>query len=579
MRTLPQNDLAGLINSAWPDEVPPNFIRQGEWVRLFDRAGVTPGKIADEPRTAVADLSLQLRTLELAGVDDSAAAITFDPWPDRAPLLNRIPVSSPLSQLIPVPIDALPASVFPSLSVELEWPTFRSIQFGGAGQDFDWQCALPRSVRALRHLPGHCRGWGLGNLLILQLGSELFGISPIDRRGNPRYELLWPGRGDTRDTLGDRPNFMLSLIEAPRTDNPGFPGHPPDLVNEFGHRCAAIGPVCPGYLIMQQKGMLVALDPLDGSELWRRHDLPARAFCYGDDDCLFVVAAATTELMHLDPLDGSVVNRSRCPFSMDEVLSNSGRFILHLAGSNAGDDVAERRLVQTDLRSGMPRWSRSLSPHDIPFEVDHRTLGILHSNKAHAHHKTHSQHEGSEGNVELILRETGDTLIVHSVTVPDQVTRIVSLPGRTGLLLAISGQVTDERLASARQPHQGHRLPMINGQLLSLDPVDLSVNWSRPFPNTVLPLDQPGHLPLFITAETRYPDHPMDSGVPGSRVRCFDRRTGEKLLELETSSPTGARFRLTGNRETELVLLTMPGLHVQFDFADPPEAGPVPSPD
>ncbi len=67
------------------------------------------------------------------------------------------------------------------------------------------------------------------------------------------------------------------------------PANVSSVTDRLGRPVARVGPVRPGYICYQDRGSLVALDPLSGKPLWRRTDVPSAELTDGDDALLVLV--------------------------------------------------------------------------------------------------------------------------------------------------------------------------------------------------------------------------------------------------------------------------------------------------
>ena len=89
-----------------------------------------------------------------------------------------------------MPIEILPGSLCERLDVALDHEA-ETLRFQGNGQTTYWDLKLPTENARLRnYLPLH-RAWGIGPLAIVQVGTDLYGVAPLDEGGEPVPTLLW----------------------------------------------------------------------------------------------------------------------------------------------------------------------------------------------------------------------------------------------------------------------------------------------------------------------------------------------------------------------------------------------------
>ncbi|WP_197441116.1 outer membrane protein assembly factor BamB family protein [Thalassoglobus neptunius] len=525
------------------------------WLDLVDLESILERPVLE---VSLEEELLQLE-LEKCSVDEVSSDQENDSsktWPVRSPQKKIQALGRSLVNFLPMSVLDECERVVTDWNVWIDVPGHRGLQFSGSQWSRPWNAYLPPTVRGLRYEPGLVRAWALGKLLVLQVGSEVVGFSPFDSQGNPGSRQLWPPAGQTIDTLGDRSNHLLSFETHPVESTSGFPSPTEERLNEFGHQATSVGPVRPGYFCIQQKGMLVAFDPLTGEELWRRYDLPMRARCVGDDQWVIVRSPSSKRSQILSAIDGSQVGSK--PLNPDRVTSlyGLGRFELQQreVASAEGDQLELRWM---DLATEEPVWAKRFATTVIPFEFDRDRFGVL----------------GEEGQVELIDVATGEVFSSESVEelAGRDVERIVCSVGRKDCLVVFSEAVSDPALVNAPQTRKGYRKELVNGIAILFDRQSGKPIWKRPLENTVFPIDQPVDLPVFVTAESRFPEEAMDQQSPMSRVCVYDRRSGELIHTEESLNPVPS-CHLSGDLEAEVVVLRTRTSAVAFDYSEPAES-------
>ena len=113
-----------------------------------------------------------------------------DPWPAALPEAITDPDSGSSVQFFHLPVEIVPGSVCERLDVALDHQA-ETLRFQGNGHSTYWDVALPSDNPRFRGgFPLH-RAWGVGPLIIAQVGTDLFGIVPLDAAGEPAPALLW----------------------------------------------------------------------------------------------------------------------------------------------------------------------------------------------------------------------------------------------------------------------------------------------------------------------------------------------------------------------------------------------------
>ncbi len=143
------------------------------------------------------------REIEAAGAD---------PWSTTAPEALPDTESSSNAQFFQLPIEILPGSLCDRLDVALDHEA-ETLRFQGSGQTTYWDLKLPTENARLRnYLPLH-RAWGIGPLAIVQVGTDLFGVAPLDEGGEPVPTLLW----------------HVDLLVSPSSSSPSGSGNDVDV--------------------------------------------------------------------------------------------------------------------------------------------------------------------------------------------------------------------------------------------------------------------------------------------------------------------------------------------------------------
>ncbi len=468
-------------------------------------------------------------------------------WLTETPVVTQKARGSSSIYFEPVPIENVDGTPNCQINVQIEYPGHRAVRFSGKNWNRPWDAYLPRTNRVLRMERELARGWMLGRLLVLQVGSEVYGISPLNAEGHRGARLLWPSKGQAIDTLGDRSNQMLSFQSRVIPERVGFPQQPAKRMSEFGHYATEVGPVRASYFCIQQKGMLVAFETFTGKEIWRRYDLPQAAICLGDEEKVVVIDQKQNVAQILSALAGHELNRRPFSFSMDSILIAVGVHALVMQG---GSDNRPLILEWVNFSNGESIWKREWKAGAIPFELDGRRFGVV----------------SSTGGMEIVATDSGETVVTHELDLPEELSKIVCSVGERDYLVIFSKPVEDAKILNATQQSGASRRELVHGPMVSIDRQSGEVLWESKLENAVFPLHQPVDLPVFITAGSRFPEEIMDDQVPGSRIQMFHRQTGERLYKADSLGPV-SRYNISGNVETGVVTLVTRTAIVEVDFS------------
>lgn len=479
-------------------------------------------------------------------------------WPMRSPRVSVRPWPEGAIYFIPVRVEAERGGLFDRLNVAVD-RLGGTVRFSGAGFHRPWALQLPRSnslLRSAQMAPDLRRAWGFGQMLVLQVGADVFGIAPFDAAGEPGATLLWPPPG-ARVSATDAALVRESVVQtiAPRrrlaVSDAGR-----ERTDHLGQLVGQVGPVRAGYFCVLERGMLVARDTSTGEELWRRSGVPGTARCMGDDHRIVVADFYHDELHVLDALDGRLVRSGPAGYTEDQVLQTEGTGVLReeVDATEAGGS-AGLRIERVDIALGITVWDAAYPPGAVCFPIDQELCGVL----------------APGGLLRLVRLVDGTELASHSVDVPATVTRIVRLCDADSLFVVISGPRTDAALEAATpaaglHTNEGHRRAIVNGTWHAFDRSTGALRWSRPLDNASLLLDQAFDVPILICNEHTYPPDRIGQGVPVQRIRCFDKRSGELVYEGFHDARHNY-FIVERDAAAGWVELRLPGEVVRFDYS------------
>lgn len=530
-RTLAAQALPRLIEQMLDHSFPEAALRYAQQARRdFGDVFLKDGQmVASRLNTWPADAPLLTRTSRPP-----------DPWPRRIPEVSSEKEQNDDVYFYPVPVEASPGSLVSRLDVLIERQT-RSIRFAGGGQRGSWEVSLPSNKSPLRFVYNLCHGWGVGSLLIVRAGSELFAIAPLDDHGEPNARILW-----SLDTSGGTPLRELPA-SVPVPAIPGFREANSRMVGVHDRVVAQVGPVRAGYLCYQEKAKLVCVETATGQRLWERWDLPTGITVSGDDETVLLHNPTTNELELLHALDGKPLGTVAAP-TPKSVLRQSGR---HALMESRAESYQLRRV---DLTSGAPVWERAFPNGSRSFAMDSETVGVVQP----------------DGALQIIDEPTGKTRVTTRVRLPKQLTRIVCAADERWWYVAFSDEVRDEPRLKALQFQGGYRTPLVNGVLHALDRETGEVLWQRPLENEPFAMDVSKMAPILVRVFRPVNPARRDSTNPldhlECHVRCFDKRTGEEILRRDELVPH-LYHALECDAEQGRVVVKLERLTIRLDYA------------
>jgi hypothetical protein len=490
----------------------------GAYRRLRDEFGDV---VVDETRTGrqvVADLPPE--SLLVAEITTGAK----EAWPTGSPKITVQKHAELKTRAEAIPVHAPAGSLYDRLSVSIitgqrKDRPFWKTRFQGDGHRSYWEIELPESASAFRSTAILYRGWGLGHLLVLQVGTELFGISALNDNGEPHAKIEW-----RLDTLGNRTLSWNDVGVRVRPPRIGFGVETVDILDRYDRPLGQVGPVRPGYLCYHEKGKLVAIDPLTASRLWQRFDVPPGTISAGDDEVVLLYAPDSPRLEVLRAIDGKTLATRELPVLPREFLMQAGRSAL-LEEDGKGSGVAGRDcLVWYDLVTDRVVWRREFAAGTVPFAICHELVGAVEP----------------DGTLHIIFRSSGKTLSAHRVAVPDRLLYIHAAADRHRFFVALSGPLGEDGNLRLNQQRTGFRAPPMNGPLCGFDRRTGALLWQTALRDMAFALDQPKDAPFLLLDALRIVTRPDETEDTAATLHILDKRTGGQIFEHTSTVYFGA---------------------------------------
>jgi outer membrane protein assembly factor BamB len=424
-----------------------------------------------------------------------------------------------------------------------------TLRFQGNGQSTYWDLKLPAENARLRnYLPLH-RAWGVGPLAIVQVGTDLFGVTPLDEAGEPVPTLLWhvdlsvsPSSSSPSGSGSDLEVRVLPGAFA-------LAGERVLVADRLGRPVARVGPVRPGYICYLDRGNLVALDPLTGKPLWRRADVPAADLTDGNDSHILLVDRRSKRLQVLRALDGKTV--------ADRLIPAASNF-RWLEGMDVLTQVAESktvRLSRIDPQTDLPRWSVSFPGETQFVRLDGR----------------HYLAGESDGTFHIIDSERGRVLSTDRLPQVKHCVQIHVASDESRFYVAFSNALDDAGNFRPNGQRDRSRNPLVSGALCAIDRRSARTLWSRSFTDGAFALDQSRVAPLLIFSYRQYrrgANDDDDNNMSWPILHCIDKRTGKDVFKdrfgsLQPISRPFAEAEL-GRHE---VIVRCPDASIRFRYA------------
>ena len=485
---------------------------------LFDASGklieLYKSRSYDRDAAAVR-LTLQQRGFDIDYLPDEKMA--GSPWNSGAVTISEHAEQNLDTTFIPVPVECSPGTLFDRLNIAINPRSSRNdtiLRFYGDGFSGSWQTVLPTSASPLKSVGRMYRGWGIGHLLVLQLGAELFGISPFDASGEPRVQRLWSVDMANGNRQEDH-EYAPAVI--------GFAEQQLTMLDAFGRPIAKVGPVRAGYLCFQTRGQLVCLDTSTGQRLWQRYELPRQALCSGDGQNIYLIQPREDRVTVLRVVDGATVSKLRLSDIAGfrgTILRASGSIVLTAERSSDSSKhpgvLRVSRLAVVSLQSANVVWNIDVDSDATVFAVGLDRIGILQTS----------------GQLQIIDSGSGEEITLLNVERPEQIKAVHVSSDASTQVIALS-EISESGFLNGRSAG-GRRNPPVTGQLIAIDPVTARLKWQRPVNRIRFLLDQPKNVPCLVLSYRR--SRSSGTEATDSVLHVINRETGEDILNRRGAS-------------------------------------------
>ena len=461
-------------------------------------------------------------------------------WPEIAPEIDPPEKDRNFGVYCPlVPLHIEPGSLAARLDVAVDRTgsevLFRGETFFHSGEDEEHErkFPLPKTISPYRGPPGFMlrEGWGIGRIVVLLVGSELFAISPLDEQGEPNSRVLWSNPIDLQIPFG-----ATKAI----SNRPGIYDQRHLVVDDSERPIGKVGPVRAGYLCYQAGTKLIAVETETGRDLWRRLDCPADATVLGDDHYVYVWRDEQS-LEVLSAIDGRKLEDGHS-FASPQTMIHQRDSLVWTASR-----TAQVQLELHNLKTGQLAWSRSYPEGTCIAVLDTETLCIV----------------TPDGQLNLLEARTAASLGGPLAVNAEGISDIAAWSDAERWYIALSRPVENLSALKALQPNDGYRQKFLNGPLYAVDRHQAKIVWQREFKNEPMGLDQSRVSPVLIQIWKNAPKESREAGK--GTLRVIDRRTGKDLLE-KSSVDILPYFLLNPDPERAILELKLTQETIRFRY-------------
>jgi outer membrane protein assembly factor BamB len=413
-----------------------------------------------------------------------------------------------------------------------------------------WSDTLPRTHNLMAYwyngyqnlqFPCHYRG----HLIFLNIGPMVYAFDPVDHRKLWDTSLLGAAISQQQPITPDRDNGLLI--------------HYPDGVT---HRLGQAGPFETTYVCIQSRDGISALDPLKGTVLWTKTDVPVSSQVFGDEDHLYVVemrpdgtpsgcrALRAADGVAVDVPDFAALYQRRQRLVGRNLLlwetAADGGMVLRLYDVHTGKDLVNRKFS----RGAMLMHSQ-----------DPALAGVV--------------EPSAGGKVTAVDLTTNQDVLVTRVEPADvdKAQEIHLLQDAQQFYVAVHRpadvQANPWGNSYWANVSNGMRWLMVNGKVYAFERKTGKMRWWAQVPNQMLVLDQFQDMPMLLfTAQYNKGINPGGVGMRQASqhfaaVKSIDRRTGKLIFDSEYPQPHQQFYALQANLQAGTIDLASYNLRIQ----------------
>ena len=462
-----------------------------------------------------------------------------DPWPNRLPKVTPQDEQHDDIHCNLIPVESRDA-FWRRMSVSVERQG-KKVRFTGGGQRGLWELPLPASNSPFRHDWSTHRGWGLGPLLVLQVGDSLFGFQPLDERGETNAKLLWTITTGPYDETG--PYQMLPAQLGVRLDAVRHLDRYEQPVLDVVH-------ASPGLLCYRTRNRLIAIDPANGERLWMRHNLPPLVSVTGDGERLVLRLLATREIEVLRGIDGKLLSQRSDESDPNAFVIEQGRLRLSSYSGKPAEASATKLHCQ-DAVTAETVWQREHPTGSVVLRVDESRFGVVEPT----------------GTLRFLSLADGRELSKHDVSLPKTLSTAHVFGDDQRLFVILSGPVTEVSWLNTQQDRGNYRRPLLNGWLHAFDRQSLKPLWTIPTKNLPFAVDQPNDSPFLLLPYKRPSDDSADGQHSDGVLHLIDKRTGQEVL-FDVGSLLNIYFALEPDPLQQRIDVLMQKRRLRLNYAE-----------
>jgi outer membrane protein assembly factor BamB len=410
-----------------------------------------------------------------------------------------------------------------------------------------------------------------GHLVVFNLGQTVYGFDPIERKKLWEKNLSGSTVGQNNQITQDK-DGTLQLLS------------PDGYVQKLGQT----GPVTASYVCLNTRDGLEAIDPLKGTVLWKKTDVPRGTQIFGDDQHVYLVEVRQSGVgasRALRAHDGVTVEVPDFASLYQRRLRIIGRNLLLSENDAKGDMV----LRLYDVHTGKDIWKQTFKSNTIVLRSEAPELfGVV--------------EPANDGKVSVFNLHTFQEVLSARIDPKDldKIQDVHLLQDNERFYLACHRSpdaVANPWGGPYPNVMNGMRCVHVNGKVYAFYRDTGKLHWKHEALGQMLVLEQFRDSPVLIfTASQRRPMN-MGGNVRGGIMqvavfRSIDKRTGKLVWDKEYQNQSSQFYALNMNLQAgtvELVGYNLKILHyldtgsksdvgsspMSSNVPPPPKVGPV----
>ncbi len=366
-----------------------------------------------------------------------------------------------------------------------------------------------------------------GHLLVVNMGDQVLAIDALRGERSGSDGLLWK-----LDAVEIDPTSIRTTYPQQRSSPNPLAGNRMQIYDPSGRINFYTGPVQSLGVCYQKGRQLLCVDPLTGTPLWERGQIPAAADIFGDRELIFVADPAGEEALVLSAIDGSLVGRRKVERA-ERRWATHGRRVL--AWEQAGASITVKLYDAWQGQDGPPLWTRQVAMGSRGTLVDSDEVAILEPG----------------GTFTVVSLSSGQVRFAAPLDAERSLGYIHVLRSRQQYVLiasqdAVNSESPPGYMINPIASNMGLQQNRIHGRVYAFNRRTGKSQWQVPAFVAFhgLLADQPLDSPLLFFVRNKIRATPASSSRQTGSVLCLDRRDGRIVWDSENE--TDSARQITG---------------------------------